>query len=79
MTDRPTRVWDLPVRLFHWLVVLLVAFQFYSGNVGGNVMRWHMLAGYVILTLVLFRIAWGIAGSTTARFAQFLVGPRAAT
>ena len=78
MTVRPTRVWDLPVRLFHWLLVLLVAFQFYSGNVGGNVMRWHMLAGYAILTLVLFRIAWGIAGSTTARFAQFLVGPRAA-
>ena len=78
MTDRPTRVWDLPVRLFHWSLVLLVAFQFYSGNVGGNLMRWHMLSGYTILALVLFRIAWGLGGSTTARFAYFLSGPQAA-
>jgi len=66
------------VRLFHWSLALLVAFQFYSGNVGGNLMRWHMLAGYAILALVLFRIAWGLVGSTTARFAHFLAGPRAA-
>lgn len=78
MTDRPTRVWDLPVRLFHWSLVLLVAFQFVSGNVGGNLMRWHMLSGYTILALVLFRIAWGVGGSTTARFAHFVAGPRAA-
>ncbi len=78
MTVRPTRVWDLPVRLMHWSLVLLVAFQFYSGNVGGNVMRWHMLSGYAILTLVLFRFAWGLGGSTTARFAHFIAGPRAA-
>jgi cytochrome b len=78
MTDRSTPVWDLPVRLFHWLLVLLVAFQLVSGNIGGNLMRWHMLAGYAILTLVLFRLAWGVAGSTTARFSHFLAGPRAA-
>jgi len=72
------RVWDLPVRLFHWSLVLLVAFQFYSGNVGGNVMRWHMISGYTILALVIFRVGWGIAGSTTARFSHFFAGPRAA-
>jgi cytochrome b len=72
------RIWDLPVRLFHWLLVLLVIFQFYSGNVGGNLMRWHMFSGYTILTLVIFRLGWGLAGSTTARFSHFLAGPRAA-
>jgi cytochrome b len=78
MPDQMVRVWDLPVRLVHWSLVLLVAFQIYSGNVGGNLMRWHMLAGYAILAVVLFRLAWGVAGSTTARFSQFLAGPRAA-
>jgi cytochrome b len=77
MTDRSTPVWDLPVRLFHWSLALLVAFQYYSGNVGGNVMRWHMIAGYAILTLVLFRVGWGLGGSTTARFSHFVAAPRA--
>lgn len=78
MPDQLVRVWDLPVRLVHWSLVLLVAFQIYSGNVGGNLMRWHMLAGYAILAMVLFRLAWGVAGSTTARFSHFLAGPGAA-
>lgn len=78
MLDQPARVWDLPVRLFHWLLVLLVVFQFTSGYTGGNVMRWHLLGGYTILALVLFRVSWGFAGSTTARFSNFLAGPRAA-
>lgn len=69
------RVWDVPVRIFHWALVLLFAFQVYSGNTGGNVMLWHMYAGYAILSLVLFRLAWGFAGSTHARFAEFLAGP----
>jgi len=76
--DQPARVWDLPVRLFHWSLVLLVAFQFTSGYTGGNVMRWHMLGGYAILALVLFRVSWGFVGSAHARFASFLAGPRAA-
>lgn len=66
------------MRLFHWSLALVVAFQFFSGNVGGNLMRWHMLGGYTILVLVLFRLAWGVGGSTTARFSSFLAGPRAA-
>jgi len=78
MPDQMVRVWDLPLRLVHWSLVLLVAFQIYSGNVGGNLMRWHMLAGYAILAMVLFRLAWGVAGSTTARFSHFVAGPRAA-
>lgn len=69
------KVWDLPVRLFHWLLVLLFAFMFFTGKMKGGWMDWHMPAGYTILTLVFFRVAWGFAGSTHARFASFLAGP----
>lgn len=68
-------VWDLPTRLFHWLLVALVVFQFISGNIGGNIMAFHVLSGCVILTLLLFRVAWGFVGSTQSRFATFVRGP----
>ncbi len=72
-------VWDLPTRLFHWLLFVLVATNLYTGNVGGVAnMKWHMLSGYAILTLVLFRIAWGFLGSRHARFTSFVRGPAAA-
>ncbi len=71
------KVWDLPVRLFHWLLVLLFAFMFFTGKSGSDWMEWHMRAGYAVLTLVLFRILWGLAGSTHARFSNFLAGPSA--
>lgn len=74
---RSVRVWDLPLRLFHWLLALLVAFSVVSGKLGGNALDWHRLSGYAILTLLLFRIGWGFAGSTYARFGQFLRGPGA--
>jgi cytochrome b len=72
------KVWDMPVRLFHWLLVLLVAFMILSGKLKGEWMEWHMRCGYAILALVLFRILWGFAGSTYARFSSFLTGPSAA-
>jgi cytochrome b len=71
------RVWDAPTRIFHWLLASLVMFSFITGKVGGAWMEWHLKSGYAILTLLLFRLAWGIGGSPTARFAQFLRGPRA--
>jgi cytochrome b len=71
------KVWDLPVRLFHWILVLLLAFQYVSGKIGGGFMVWHVYSGYGVLVLVLFRIFWGFAGSTHARFASFLAGPAA--
>lgn len=71
----PMRVWDAPTRLFHWAIVLLVAFSYASIRL--NWMRWHMLSGEAILALVLFRLVWGVIGSQTARFAQFLRGPSA--
>lgn len=75
---RRVRVWDKPVRLFHWTLVLLICFSWWSGKEGGNVMQYHMWSGYGILTLVLFRLAWGLCGSSSARFAEFVRGPRAA-
>ena len=72
---RAVKIWDLPVRLFHWALVGLLAFMFWSGKTGGNAMEYHMYAGYWVLALVLFRVMWGFAGSTHARFAGFLASP----
>jgi cytochrome b len=70
-------VWDVPVRLFHWLLLGLVGFSWWSGDQGDDWMDWHSKSGYAILTLLLFRIGWGFIGSDSARFAQFVRGPRA--
>jgi cytochrome b len=72
-----TRVWDWPVRLVHWAMVLLLIALLVTANIGGNAMTWHMRAGESMLVLVLFRIVWGFAGSRYARFASFVRGPRA--
>ncbi len=72
------RVWDLPTRIFHWALAALVVFSFTTGKIGGDWMSWHLKSGYAVLALLLFRIAWGFAGSETARFARFVRGPRAA-
>jgi cytochrome b len=70
-------VWDVPVRLFHWALAGLVVFSFVTGKIGGSWLEWHMRSGYSILALLLFRLAWGVVGSQTARFAAFIRGPRA--
>lgn len=70
------RVWDLPTRLFHWLLALLVVGLLITGNVGGNWMVWHFRFGYAVLSLLLFRLVWGFAGGHWSRFAQFVYGPR---
>ena len=68
-------VWDLPTRLFHWLFALSFAIAFLTAESE----RWrdvHVLAGYVLLGLLAFRLLWGFAGSRYARFAQFVRSPR---
>ena len=69
------RVWDLPTRLFHWLLVALVAGSFASGKIGGNAMIYHEWCGEAILALLIFRIVWGFIGSAPSRFGTFLAGP----
>ncbi len=73
----PIHVWDLPTRLFHWLLAALVVVSFVTADMGGNAMTWHMRAGYAILALLLFRSAWGFFGGETARFSSFVRGPSA--
>ena len=74
---RTLLVWDLPTRLFHWLLVILVLTSFVTGELGGLWMRYHMLSGYCILGLIVFRLAWGFVGGQHARFSAFVRGPGA--
>ena len=75
---RTTRIWDLPTRLFHWMLAALVVALVVSGSIGGNAMVWHFRFGYGVLSLLLFRIVWGLVGSRHARFENFLESPKAA-
>jgi cytochrome b len=70
-------VWDWPIRLVHWLLVVLIATSWITSQVGGNAMTYHMWSGYSILSLVVFRIVWGFVGSGHARFGSFVKGPGA--
>jgi cytochrome b len=73
--DAPQPVWDVPVRLVHWLLAALIAFSWWS--VHNHHTDWHIWSGCAILTLLIFRLLWGFVGSSTARFADFVRGPRA--
>lgn len=70
------RVWDLPTRLFHWLLATGVLGLVISGNVGGNAMVWHFRLGYAVLTLLLFRLCWGFVGGHWSRWRQLSLSPR---
>jgi len=65
------RVWDLPIRLFHWLLVICITGSFVTINLDDEFIQWHAYFGYSILTLLIFRIIWGFVGSTHARFTSF--------
>lgn len=75
-TKQHIKVWDLPVRLFHWGAVACFLVSWASASWFDNAMEIHLYSGYAMLTLVLFRIIWGFAGSTTARFSNFVRDPR---
>jgi cytochrome b len=70
---RVVLVWDIPVRVFHWLIVALVGAAYATWRL--NWMAWHGWIGYAILTLLLFRLLWGFFGGETARFSRFLSAP----
>jgi cytochrome b len=70
---RTVRVWDIPTRLTHWLLAVLIPFSWWSAAY--DHLPWHRLSGYAILGLLVFRMIWGFVGSPTARFSQFLRGP----
>lgn len=68
-------IWDLPVRIFHWLLVVLIAGAWYTVSISGN-MDQHMFIGQSILVLLIFRLIWGFVGSRYARFGNFIFNPR---
>ena len=74
---RTVRVWDVPVRVFHWMLAALILLSWITSEIAGNAMTYHMWSGYAILTLVVSRIVWGFIGSEHARFRAILHGPRA--
>jgi cytochrome b len=75
MSAGQVRVWDWPTRAFHWAIVLIVPAMWATHKL--ERMDVHILLGQFMLGLVLFRLIWGLIGSSTARFARFVRGPRA--
>ena len=71
------RVWDLPIRLFHWLLAVCIVGSFASINLSDEFVQWHAYFGYSILILLIFRIIWGFVGSTHARFSSFIPSKKA--
>jgi len=69
------RVWDVPVRAMHWLLVIGIGVCWWSGV--NNELEYHTYSGYVVLWIVLMRLYWGLVGSSTARFVNFVRGPKA--
>jgi cytochrome b len=78
--DLPTavvavRVWDLPTRMFHWLLAVAVVTALATGWWGEGALLWHMRCGLVVMALLLFRLAWGLVGGRWSRFASFIYAP----
>ena len=69
-------VWDLPLRLFHWLFAGSVLASWATAQLGVSWMKWHLRLGYWMMGLLVFRILWGLTGPRHARFSSFLKGPR---
>lgn len=72
------RIWDLPTRLFHWLLALAAIGMLVTAKVGGDALPWHARLGYCTGALILFRLAWGFLGGHWSRFSCFAFAPRAA-
>lgn len=68
------RIWDRPTRLFHWALVVLIAFSWWSAE--EEYLDWHIWSGLAVCALLVFRLLWGFVGSSTARFVNFVRGPR---
>lgn len=72
---KKVRVWDLPTRLFHWSLAACIVGLVITANIGGDAMVWHFRLGYSVLTLILFRLVWGLVGGYWSRFSTFVPGP----
>lgn len=72
LTGNRIRVWDLPVRLFHWMLVATILVAFLSAEEESIFAPWHVPSGWIAALLILFRLVWGFIGGEHARFAAFL-------
>lgn len=72
---RQRLVWDLPLRVFHWLLVLSVTASWATGKIGSEVRQYHMWLGYWMLGLLTFRVLWGVLGTRHSRFWSFVPTP----
>jgi cytochrome b len=70
------RVWDLPTRVFHWTLAVAVVGLVATAQLGGGWMDWHMRLGYLVLSLILFRLIWGLVGGYWSRFGVFIPSPK---
>ncbi|MDB6062211.1 MAG: cytochrome [Verrucomicrobiaceae bacterium] len=68
-------VWDLPVRIFHWTLIVAIVAAYVTNKMGVAYFRYHVWCGYTVIVLVAFRIVWGIIGTRHARFWNFVRGP----
>lgn len=75
MKTERIKLWDLPTRVFHWLLMFLIVAAIVTGKTGGNAIEWHGRIGLTILGLIVFRVVWGFVGSSHARFANFVPSP----
>ncbi len=75
ITGKKTLIWDIPVRVFHWALVVLIGISWYTMEVSFNP-DIHMLSGYAILSLLMFRTIWGLIGPAYARFNSMLYHPK---
>lgn len=70
------RIWDIPTRLFHWLLVAGIVAQWLTGDYLDDAIDWHFTIGYCVLGLILFRLVWGFVGTRYARFSHFSLHPK---
>lgn len=68
-------IWDLPTRLFHWLLVASLIGQYVTVEWMDSAVQWHFYLGYFTLGLIAFRFIWGVIGPKYARFSHFVTGP----
>jgi cytochrome b len=75
ITPQAVRIWDLPTRIFHWVLALTIVGSVVSAKIGGNAMVWHFRLGFLVLGLLVFRAVWGLIGGRWSRFASFIYSP----
>ena len=68
------KVWDLPTRIFHWGMILLLVSLWWTADIGE--MDWHQVLAYTLMILIIFRLIWGVIGSDTSRFSHFIKHPK---